>query len=177
MRTARAAIAGASVTLAAWVFAAGCSSKTTPGTELGDVGNNASSGSGGGATSGSSGGSTAGGSPSAPSADYSDGGISCGPQGACAPSEQCCYAAPAAPAAPQAREGGLPGLGGGFGAMGGGSTTTCTPAGSCYRILALVFEPAALRAEDKSAASRSSSPKPARGRADPGAASRGSLRR
>ena len=126
MRTARAVIAGASVTLAAWVFAAGCKSNTASGPGLGDdsLGNNAGTSSGGGTTSGSSGGSTAGGSPSAPSADYSDGGISCGPQGACAPSEQCCYApAPAAEAGP-------PGLGG-FGGFGGGPTTSCTPAGSC----------------------------------------------
>src|SRR5579859_1202171 len=125
MRMARAAIAGASVTLAAWTLAAGCKSSTSPGVgDNGSFGNSTGSSGGGGATSGSSGGSTSGAAPSAPSADYTDGGISCGFNAGCAPSEQCCYAPPSAPSA----EAGPPGLGGfgGFAPM-----PMCTSAGSC----------------------------------------------
>src|ERR1700722_10194283 len=109
-------IAGAMTTLGAWVCIAGCKTTTTPNAGFGDddsVGNDASGGSGSG--SGSSGGSS-GGSPSAPSAEYADGGIACGIQAGCAPSEACCYVTPAADAsAPRAPVG--------FGGVGAGPGT------------------------------------------------------
>jgi hypothetical protein len=139
MRTLRASIAVARATLtvlAAWSVVAGCKGNTTAssGNTFGDDGDQGTGSSGGSGSSGGTGASSGGGgsastqSPTMPSADYADGGISCGPQAGCAPSEQCCYAAPAAPEAGAFGPGGFGGgLGGGFGAP----SLTCTSAGSC----------------------------------------------
>lgn len=106
----------------------GCKSDAAPNEEfIGDDGEGGATGSSGGTAAGSSSGSTSG-AASAPSADYADGGISCGLGLGCAPSEECCYAG--APAG----DGGVPGMLGGFAAFGGGpggAATSCTPAGSC----------------------------------------------
>ena len=126
MRTAKAAIAGANLMLAAWLCAAGCSNKTTPnpggfGEDTSSSGGGAGTGSSGGATSGTSGG---GASASSPSADYADGGITCGAGAGCPQSEQCCYAAPVVSA-----DAGAPGPGGFGGVAGAAPALSCTAAG------------------------------------------------
>ena len=136
MRTLRASIAVARTTgtvlLAAWSVVAGCKGNATSssGNTFGDDGDQGTgsssggSGSSGGAGASSGGGSASTQSPTMPSADYADGGISCGPQAGCAPSEQCCYGAPATS---EAGAFGPGGFGGGFGAP----SLSCTSAGSC----------------------------------------------
>ena len=138
MRTAKAAFAGASLSLVAWVCAAGCSNKTTPNPGVDGFGQGTSSsgggtgtGSGGGATSGSSGGSSSGASASSPSADYADGGISCGAQAGCPQSEQCCYGAPVS------RRGGRTRVPADSARIRGAAALTCTSAGSCRALRSL----------------------------------------
>jgi len=137
MKTVKARVASACVALAALgvsACVAACKGSTNPGGSEGFGGDDAAGvatggSSGGAAGSGSSGGSTSTAAPSAPSAEYADGGIACGAQGGCATSEECCYAASTASTASDAGPGA-----GGIGAFGGGpvaAAPTCTSAGSC----------------------------------------------
>jgi hypothetical protein len=124
-------MAGAMTTLTAlgaWVCIAGCKGNTTANAGFEDddsLGSDASAGNGNG--SGSTGGTRSGGAPSAPSAAYADGGIACGIQAGCAPSEACCYATPATDASAPRAPGGFGGVGAGAGA----AALSCVPAGSC----------------------------------------------
>jgi hypothetical protein len=123
MRMTRAAIAGASVILAPWMYAAGCKGNSASGLELHDdgaagdgAGSSSGAGSSGVQTSGSGGGTGF----SAPSPGES--GLSCGPQGGCKVYQECCYLKPGQ-ANPPVGNRDLWAL------VDGG--TLCTPPGSC----------------------------------------------
>jgi hypothetical protein len=139
MKTVGAWSAGACVILAALasLCGEGCKSSTNSSIPVfgdddsGSGATGSASGSSGGTGGSSSGGAASGGSSSAPSPEFADGGISCGAQGGCAPSEECCYPTSAPMSAGEA---GAPGALGGLGGFGGGigaPATTCTQAGSC----------------------------------------------